>query len=139
MPKDPRFSRPQSQLENALGVFHCRGLRETLWPLDRLPRSCTCQEVAPQHFKKPRIETGVTAFLYRYRSAIIAQAFATLSELFPSRAYLGVGTGEAMNEVPLGPEWPRFTERVQITKEVLEIIRLLWNQSFVNYDGKYSH
>jgi len=86
--------------------------------------------------RKIRIGSGITAPLFRYHPAIIAQAFATLGEFYPGRIYLGLGTGEAMNEVPLGFEWPGFAERVEITKESLGIIRSLWNESFVGYKSK---
>jgi coenzyme F420-dependent glucose-6-phosphate dehydrogenase len=81
--------------------------------------------------------SGVTASLYRYHPAIVAQAFATLGEFYPGRIYLGLGTGEAMNEVPLGFEWPKFVERVEITQEALEIVRSLWKENFVDYKGKH--
>lgn len=86
---------------------------------------------------KIRIGSGVTASLYRYHPAIVAQAFATLGEFYPGRIYLGLGTGEAMNEVPLGFEWPKFTERAEITQEALEVIRSLWNESFVDYKSEH--
>ncbi|MEM4312314.1 MAG: TIGR03557 family F420-dependent LLM class oxidoreductase [Nitrososphaerales archaeon] len=87
--------------------------------------------------KKVRIGTGITAPIYRYHPAIIAQAFATLGQLFPKRIFLGLGTGEAMNEVPLGFEWPTFKVRYEMFKESLDIIKLLWSKVFVDYDGKY--
>jgi coenzyme F420-dependent glucose-6-phosphate dehydrogenase len=87
--------------------------------------------------KKIRIGTGVTAPIYRYHPAIIAQAFGTLGELFPGRIYLGLGTGEAMNEVPLGFNWPNFKVRVEMFKESVDIIKLLWKSTFVNYSGSY--
>lgn len=84
-----------------------------------------------------KIGTGVTAPIYRYHPAIVAQAFATLGELFPQRVYLGLGTGEAMNEVPLGFHWPNFRVRFEMFKEAIEVIKLLWSRPFVDYDGRY--
>ena len=87
-----------------------------------------------------RLGTGVTTSIYRYHPAIIAQAFATLDELFPGRIYLGLGTGEAMNEMPLagpGQPWPRYKERLARTVEGLQIMRALWSGDFVDFDGKY--
>ena len=55
-----------------------------------------------------RFITGVTAPIYRYHPAVIAQAFASLDVLYPGRIGLGLGTGEAMNEVPLGFNWPNL-------------------------------
>ncbi len=57
---------------------------------------------AAERTKKMKFITGVTAAVYRYNPGIIAQAFASLDVLYPGRIGLGVGTGEAMNEVSLG-------------------------------------
>jgi coenzyme F420-dependent glucose-6-phosphate dehydrogenase len=81
--------------------------------------------------------TGVTVPSFRYHPAIVAQAFATLGEMFPERIVLGVGSGEAMNEIPLGFEWPQFEERLDRLKEAVRIIKLLWNEDFVSFEGKY--
>jgi len=87
--------------------------------------------------KRIRIGTGVTAPIYRYHPVIVAQAFATLGELFPERVYVGLGTGEAMNEVPIGFNWPSFKVRFEMFKEAVKIIKMLWSSTFVNFDGKY--
>jgi coenzyme F420-dependent glucose-6-phosphate dehydrogenase len=63
--------------------------------------------------KKMQFITGVTAPIYRYHPAIIAQAFASLDTLSPNRIGLGIGTGEAINEVPLGYDWPRAKFRLK--------------------------
>jgi coenzyme F420-dependent glucose-6-phosphate dehydrogenase len=85
--------------------------------------------------------TGVTAPIYRYHPAIIAQAFASLDVLYPGRIGLGLGTGEAMNEVPLGFDWPRAKARLTRTREAIQIIRELWegrnDDGFVNFNGEY--
>jgi len=62
---------------------------------------------AAERTKRMQFVTGVTAPLHRYHPAIIAQAFASLDVLYPGRIGLGIGTGEAMNEVPLGYIWPK--------------------------------
>lgn len=84
-----------------------------------------------------RLGTGVTTAVYRYHPAIIAQAFATLGEMFPGRIYLGLGTGEAMNELPFGPRWPPFKERAERLLEALVLIRRLWEGSFVTTRGGF--
>jgi Luciferase-like monooxygenase len=61
---------------------------------------------AAERTKKMQFVTGVTAAVYRYNPGIIAQAFASLDVLHPGRMSLGLGSGEAMNEVPLGFDWP---------------------------------
>ncbi len=87
--------------------------------------------------KKVRLGTGVTTCIFRYHPAIVAQAFATLDELYPGRIFLGIGTGEAMNELPLGFDWPPFQERLDRTTEAVHIIRSLWEKDFADFDGKY--
>jgi coenzyme F420-dependent glucose-6-phosphate dehydrogenase len=92
--------------------------------------------------KRMQFVTGVTAPIYRYHPAIIAQAFASLDVMYPGRIGLGLGTGEAMNEAPLGFDWPRAKARLARTKEAIQIIKQLWNQGgtdegFVNFNGEY--
>jgi coenzyme F420-dependent glucose-6-phosphate dehydrogenase len=79
--------------------------------------------------KKMKLMTGVTAGVYRYNPGIIAQAFASLDVLYPGRIGLGVGSGEAMNEVPLGFDWPSAEIRVERTIEAIQIINTLWNKT----------
>ena len=87
--------------------------------------------------KRIRLGTSITTPTYRYHPAIVAQAFATLGAMYPGRIILAVGSGEAMNEVPLGFDWPRFPERFERLEEAVKIIRLLWTQDFVTFNGKY--
>ena len=79
--------------------------------------------------RKMKFLTGVTAGVYRYNPGIIAQAFASLDVLYPGRIGLGVGSGEAMNEVPLGFDWPSAEIRVERTIEAIQIINNLWNRN----------
>ena len=84
--------------------------------------------------------TGVTTSINRYHPAIIAQAFATLDELYPGRIFLGIGAGEAMNEMPMAPvnsKWPPHGERLAQTIEAVKIIRSLWERDFCDFSGKY--
>src|SRR5215468_7358529 len=78
------------------------------------------------------IGTSVLTPTFRYHPALIAQAFATLGCLFPGRVVLGVGSGESMNEAPLGAQWPEPKERFGRLKEAIELIRLLWSQERVD-------
>lgn len=87
--------------------------------------------------KKLKIGTGVTAPILRYHPAIIAQAFATLEFLYPNRVFLGLGTGEPMNETPLGYKWPNYKERYERLEEAVKIIKMLWEKEFVSFKGKY--
>lgn len=79
--------------------------------------------------KKMKLITGVTAGVYRYNPGVIAQAFASLDVLYPGRIGLGVGSGEAMNEVPLGFDWPSAEVRVERTTETIQIINIFWNKN----------
>jgi len=79
--------------------------------------------------------TGVTAAIYRYNPAIIAQAFASLDVLYPRRIGLGIGTGEAMNEVSVGFDWPSADTRLERTTESIQIIKKLWNKGSVSGDN----
>jgi coenzyme F420-dependent glucose-6-phosphate dehydrogenase len=84
--------------------------------------------------------TGVTTSVNRYHPAIIAQAFATLGELYPGRIFLGIGAGEAMNEMPMAPagsKWPPHKVRLAQEVEAIKIIKSLWEKDFVDFNGKY--
>jgi TAT-translocated FGD2 family F420-dependent dehydrogenase len=81
--------------------------------------------------------TGVTCPTYRNNPAIVAQAFATLANLAPGRIFLGLGTGEAINEVPTGGGWGNYRERADRLVESITIIRALWEQEWVSFEGKY--
>ena len=81
--------------------------------------------------------TGVTCPILRYHPAIIAQAAATLTHLAPGRVYLGVGTGEALNEYAATGEWPEYEERQEMLAEAIDLIRALWSGEEVSFDGAY--
>lgn len=81
--------------------------------------------------------TSVLTPTFRYHPAIVAQAFATLGCLFPGRVVLGLGTGESMNEVPLGLEWPDGKERFARFREAVTLIRALWSEQRVTFEGDY--
>ncbi|MUW13365.1 TIGR03557 family F420-dependent LLM class oxidoreductase [Halorubrum sp. CBA1125] len=84
-----------------------------------------------------RIGTGVTPPIGRYHPGMIAQAFATLGAMYPGRVHLALSTGEAMNEVPLGYEWPAYPERRRRLVDACEIITRLWDGEVVDYEGHY--
>ena len=84
--------------------------------------------VAAERTKNMKFVTGVTSPVYRYNPAIIAQAFASLDVLYPGRISLGIGTGEAMNEVSVGFDWPSAKIRLARTIEAIHIINKLWNK-----------
>jgi coenzyme F420-dependent glucose-6-phosphate dehydrogenase len=74
----------------------------------------------------------------RYHPSVVAQAFATLACLNPARVFLGVGTGESLNETPAtGAEWPGAKERRLRLAEAVELMRLLWTEERVSFEGEY--
>ena len=79
--------------------------------------------------------TAVTCPSYRYHPAIVAQAFASLGALYPGRVFLGVGTGEAVNELPAGGGWGPYRERAARLREAVTLIRRLWAEEWVSHDG----
>jgi coenzyme F420-dependent glucose-6-phosphate dehydrogenase len=83
------------------------------------------------------IGTSVLTPTFRYHPAVIAQAFATLGCLAPGRVILGVGSGESLNEVPLGIAWPDGKERFARLKEAVALIRQLWTADRVTFEGTY--
>jgi coenzyme F420-dependent glucose-6-phosphate dehydrogenase len=86
-----------------------------------------------------RIEftTGVTTPLFRFHPAVVAQAAATLDRLSGGRFRLGVGTGENINEGPLGYDFPAYKERNARMTEALEIMRRLLDGEKLTFDGDY--
>lgn len=84
------------------------------------------------------IGTSVLTPGMRYHPSIVAQAFGTLSAMFPGRIILGAGTGESLNEVPAtGMLWPEQKERTARLKESLALIRRLWTEERVTFEGQY--
>jgi coenzyme F420-dependent glucose-6-phosphate dehydrogenase len=75
---------------------------------------------------------------FRYHPSIVAQAFGTLGAMFPGRVVLGIGTGESLNEVPAtGMPWPEFKERFARLREAVTLIRKLWSEERVSFEGQY--
>jgi coenzyme F420-dependent glucose-6-phosphate dehydrogenase len=84
------------------------------------------------------VGTSVLTPTYRYHPAVVAQAFATLACLAPGRVFLGLGSGEAMNEVaPTGTDWPGAGERLERLRESVALIRQLWTGEQVHFDGRW--
>jgi coenzyme F420-dependent glucose-6-phosphate dehydrogenase len=83
-----------------------------------------------------RLGTGVTCPLIRLHPAIVAQAAASVAAMMPGRFFLGVGTGENLNEHVLGDRWPLPDERLDMLEEAVEVIRLLWQGGERTHRGK---
>jgi G6PDH family F420-dependent oxidoreductase len=95
----------------------------------------SCLEATKKIKLGPYVTTPIGA---RYHPAIIAQASATLDNMYPGRFLLGVGTGEAINETPFFQGWPSWKERMERLIEGVQLIRKLWtNESYFDFDGKY--
>ena len=83
------------------------------------------------------IGTGVTAPIQRTHPAIVAHAAATVASMMPGRFFLGVGTGERLNEHILGLHWPTPDERRDMLEEAVEVMRLLWSGDNISHRGRY--
>jgi coenzyme F420-dependent glucose-6-phosphate dehydrogenase len=90
-----------------------------------------------QATERLRLGTGVTCPLIRVHPAIVAHASATCACLMPGRFFLGVGTGENLNEHVLGAKWPAPDERLEMLGEAVEVIRLLWQGGYQTHRGKH--
>lgn len=80
---------------------------------------------------------SVTCPILRYHPAVVAETFASLSQLYPGRIYLGIGSGEALNEQAATGQWPDWHERSERLIEATTIIRELWSGREIHYQGKY--
>ncbi|MFC4604862.1 glucose-6-phosphate dehydrogenase (coenzyme-F420) [Rhodococcus kronopolitis] len=86
-----------------------------------------------------QLGTSVMTPTFRYNPAVVAQAFATMGCLYPGRVMLGVGTGEALNEIATGyqGEWPEFKERFARLRESVQLMRALWTGERTDFEGEY--
>jgi coenzyme F420-dependent glucose-6-phosphate dehydrogenase len=85
-----------------------------------------------------QLGTSVLTPTFRYNPAVLAQTWATLGLLYPGRVMLGVGTGEALNEIAVsGREWPEFKERFARLREAVRLMRELWTGEDVSFEGDY--
>ena len=101
------------------------------------PFAWTLVAAAAERTSNVQVGTAVTCPTLRYNPAIVAQAFATLGAVYEGRIFLSVGTGEALNEVPVGLAWPRRGERLDRLREAIEVIRALWKGEHVTMRGNY--
>lgn len=82
--------------------------------------------------------TSVLTPTFRYHPSVVAQCFGTLGAMFPGRVILGVGTGEGLNEVPAtGIVWPETKERFARLREAVQLIRKLWSEERLTFDGEF--
>jgi coenzyme F420-dependent glucose-6-phosphate dehydrogenase len=87
--------------------------------------------------ERVRLGTGVTCPTIRIHPAIVAQAAATCAAMMDGRFFLGVGTGEELNEHITGARWPGPQERLEMLEEAIEVMRLLWQGGYQSHYGKH--
>jgi len=102
------------------------------------PFSFAFMAAVGERTSRVQIGTSVLTATFRYNPAVVAQGFATLACLYPDRMILGLGTGEALNETSVtGVEWPDFKERFARMREAVTLMRQLWTEDSVSFDGTY--
>jgi coenzyme F420-dependent glucose-6-phosphate dehydrogenase len=101
------------------------------------PNALVWLGAASQATRSVTLGTSVLTPSFRYNPAIVAQAFGTLGCLAPGRVILGVGTGESLNEVPVGVAWPEQGERFARLKESVQLIQQLWRGERLTIEGDY--
>lgn len=101
------------------------------------PNALVWLGAATQATTRVVLGTSVLTPTLRYNPAIVAQAFGTLGLLAPGRVILGVGTGEAMNETPVGVAWPEQSERFARLREATQLIQQLWRGERLTVEGDH--
>jgi coenzyme F420-dependent glucose-6-phosphate dehydrogenase len=101
------------------------------------PNALVWLGAAAQATERVTLGTSVLTPSFRYNPAVVAQAFATLGCLAPGRTILGVGTGESLNEIPVGVDWPEQGERFARLRESVTLIQRLFREDFVTFEGEY--
>ncbi|HJP64704.1 MAG TPA: TIGR03557 family F420-dependent LLM class oxidoreductase, partial [Actinomycetota bacterium] len=90
-----------------------------------------------QRTERLKVGTGVTCPLIRIHPAIVAHAAATVADIMPGRFFLGLGTGENLNEHVTGARWPAADQRLDMLAEAIEVIRALWKGDDETHRGTY--
>jgi coenzyme F420-dependent glucose-6-phosphate dehydrogenase len=102
------------------------------------PAAMTWLGAAGQATGAITLGTSVLTPTLRYHPSVVAQSFGTLGALFPGRVFLGVGTGEALNETPAtAATWPSPKERRQRLSESITLLRRLWTEERVTFEGEF--
>jgi coenzyme F420-dependent glucose-6-phosphate dehydrogenase len=135
---------PMELLDQAIAAekagFESINMSDHFQPWDPAGQSCntwTWLGGAAARLNGIEIGTGVTCPILRYSPAIIAQSGATVDQMNKGPVYLGVGTGEALNEYPVTELWPEYKERQAMLKESLDLIRQLWTGEETTFQGSY--
>ncbi|RSM65988.1 glucose-6-phosphate dehydrogenase (coenzyme-F420) [Amycolatopsis sp. WAC 01376] len=102
------------------------------------PFSLSWLSAVGERTERVQLGTSVLTATFRYHPAVVAHAFATLGVLYPGRVALGIGSGEALNEVAVARiTWPDFKERFARLREAVDLIRRLWTEDRVTFEGQY--
>jgi coenzyme F420-dependent glucose-6-phosphate dehydrogenase len=102
------------------------------------PSALTWMAAVGERTRRVQIGSSVTTPTFRYNPAVMAQTFASMALLYDNRIILGAGTGEALNEIAVsGMEWPDFKERFARLREAVRLMRALWTEDNVNFEGDY--
>jgi len=132
---------PSEMIEQAKGAeeagFDALGVSDHFapwWPEGKASSGWVHLAAVGQVTTKP-IGTGVTPIVHHYHPGLVAQTWMSLEELYPGRVWLGVGSGEALNEIPLGADWPSVGEQIERLDQGLTAIRKLWDGETVTMDG----
>jgi coenzyme F420-dependent glucose-6-phosphate dehydrogenase len=92
---------------------------------------------AAQATRSVPVGPAVTVALERYHPVLVAQGFATLEAMYPGRVFVGIGSGESLNESPIGLDWPSPKDQLAALEEALGLIRRLWDGERVDHDGRF--
>jgi coenzyme F420-dependent glucose-6-phosphate dehydrogenase len=102
------------------------------------PSALTWITAVGERTSRIQLGTSVLTPTFRYNPAVLAQMWASLGLLYPGRVMLGVGTGEALNEIAVsGQEWPEFKERFARLRESVRLMRELWTSEEVSFAGEF--
>jgi coenzyme F420-dependent glucose-6-phosphate dehydrogenase len=141
---DELLRQAQVAEEAGFDIVCCSDHLAPWWTEDLAPNNSANAWVwlgaASQVTKEPSIGTAVTGVIHRYNPVVLAQQIATLEILAPGRTFLGVGSSEAMNEVPAGLDpnnYPSIGEQIERMEESVSIVRRLLEGQTVTHDGKY--
>jgi coenzyme F420-dependent glucose-6-phosphate dehydrogenase len=128
-----------AQLAEAAGFdgVYCSDHFQPWWPTGESGHAWIWLGAAAQATEHCLIGPAVTPALRRYHPALVAHGFATLAEMFPGRAFLAMGSGESLNESPLGGDWPDGPGQLAAMEEALAMIRELWAGATVGGEGAH--
>lgn len=136
--------KPSELLEQALAAeragfdaIACSDHFQPWWEPGESGMAWTWLASVAQATQRVPVGSAVTAPVYRYHPALVAQAWATLEEMYPGRTFLGIGSGESLNESPLGMDWPSPGEQVERMDEALQIINRLFEGERLDTIGHF--